>query len=62
MFSIAELKKIRNLIDIYVSSNDEDAMKIREKLCDLIQIKKAWNSNMHIRCTIADSGKEIDFM
>jgi len=61
MFSIKELRKIRSVIDAYAPMDDQYAMEIRERVVDLIQIKRAWNLNMHIKCTIADSGKDIDF-
>jgi len=52
MFNITELKKMRSIIDQFVPTDDVDAMEIREKLCDLIRINKAWNSGEHIACTI----------
>lgn len=54
MLNQKELKKIRSIIDEYVPTDDEEAMEIREKICDLIQLKKAWNVNKHIQCTVVD--------
>lgn len=54
MFNINELKKIRSVIDTYVPTDDEEVMEIRDKIQDLIQIKKAWNENKHVLCTIVD--------
>ena len=54
MFSLKELYKIRSIIDKYCYATDEEAMEIRDKVSDMIQIKKAWNVNKHIECRVID--------
>ena len=54
MLSLKELNKIRSIIDEYCYATDEEAMEIREKVNDMIQIKKAWNVNKHIECRVVD--------
>lgn len=52
MLNLKELVKIRSVIDEYVPVDDIETMEIREKLTDIIQVKKAWNIGKHVDCTI----------
>lgn len=54
MFDLKELEKIRSIIDEYVPTDDVEAIKVRYKVYDLIQIKKAWKMNKHIECKVVD--------
>lgn len=52
MLNIKELTKVRSIIDEIVYSDDEEAMDIRAKINDMINLQTAWAAGNNIRCDI----------
>ena len=48
MFNLKELYRIRRLIDFSVNSDDPDVLVIRDKLTDMITLRKAWGKHKRI--------------
>ena len=48
MFNLKELMRLRRLIDFSVNSDEPDVVKIRDKLSDMITLRKAWGRNKRI--------------
>lgn len=48
MLNLKELVRLRRLVNFSVDSDEPDVVKIREKLTDMITLRKAWNSGKSI--------------
>lgn len=48
MLNLKELVRLRRLVNFSVDSDEPDVVKIRDKLSDMITLRKAWGKHKRI--------------